>query len=377
MRHGLALTRRDFLRAGAVVGGTVLVGLPVARQGRWLTQAQASTPPAVDRLAVRVVVDAYHDALARTMTVGNVEVQRFGLALGTNLQKHLHNEHGLSLYLESQRGGEKRNYLLDFGFTPGALFNNLDILKIDSASLDGLIVSHGHFDHFGGLVPLLKRDGARMRRDLSLYVGGEDTFCYRWIQLPDGQRHSFGVLDRRDLAAANVRVVMADKAAVIEGQAFTTGVIPRKAFEKVLPATRVEIGVRDGAGCEASHFTKEEQEGKIVFDNFYGEHATCFNVKDRGLVVISSCGHAGIVNSIRQAQAVSGVQKVHAAMGGFHLSPAPEPYVAQTVQALKEIDPDYVIPMHCTGPAFIRMVQKEMPDKLILPYTGTRFLFGA
>jgi 7,8-dihydropterin-6-yl-methyl-4-(beta-D-ribofuranosyl)aminobenzene 5'-phosphate synthase len=179
------------------------------------------------------------------------------------------------------------------------------------------------------------------------------------------------------MGATNLRVVMADKPAVVEGQAFTTGAIPRKGFEKVLPATRVEIGVREGAGCEASHFSKEEQEGRIVFDQFYGEHATCFNVKDRGLVVISSCGHAGLINSIRQAQTVSGVQKVHAAMGGFHLSPAPEPYIAQTVQALKEIDPDYVMPMHCSGAAFIRTVQREMPDKLILSYTGSRFRFGA
>ena len=276
----------------------------------------------VDRLGVRVVVDGYHDAIARSMKVGAVEVQRVGVILGASLQKHLHSEHGLSLHLESQRGGEKRNFLLDFGFTPGALFNNLDILKIDSATLDALIVSHGHFDHFGGLVPFLKRDPARMHKDLALYAGGEDTFCYRWNQLPDGQRDSFGVLDRRDLSGANVRVIMADKPAVIEGQAFTTGAIPRAGFEKVLPATRVGIGVRDGAGCDASHFTKEEEEGEIVFDQFYGEHATCFNVKDRGLVVISSCGHAGLINSIRQAQAVSGVQKVHAAGGGLSSFPS-------------------------------------------------------
>ena len=173
MGHRSTLTRRDFLRAGSVVGGTVLVGLPLGATGRWLAPARASAVPAVDRLAVRVVVDAYHDALARTMKVGNVEVQRFGLALGTNLQKHLHNEHGLSLYLESQRGGETRNFLLDFGFTSAALFNNLDILKIDSASVDALIVSHGHFDHFGGLIPLLKRDRVKMRRSEERRVGKE------------------------------------------------------------------------------------------------------------------------------------------------------------------------------------------------------------
>jgi 7,8-dihydropterin-6-yl-methyl-4-(beta-D-ribofuranosyl)aminobenzene 5'-phosphate synthase len=376
MLHRIPMTRRDFLLASMVLAGTLLVGEPLWHSRRWMAQAQTSAPPVVDRLALRVVVDSYQDALVGSEKVGNIEVQRIGVIPGTGLKKHLHNEFGLSLHLESQRGGETRNFLLDFGFTPGALLNNLDILKVDSAALDALILSHGHFDHFGGLVPFLQRDRARMRGDLPLYVGGESTFCYRWLPFPNGQRESFGVLDRRDLAGAHVRVVIAEKPTVIVGHAFTTGVIQRQGFEKVLPGPVVEIGIKDGVGCNASHFSKEEQEGKIVFDQHWGEHAICFNVKDRGLVVISSCGHRGIINSIRQAQAVSGVQQVHAVMGGFHLSPASEPYIAQTVQALKEIDPDYVIPMHCSGAGFIRMVQREMPDKLILSYTGSRYLFG-
>jgi len=169
---------------------------------------------------------------------------------------------------------------------------------------------------------------------------------------------------------------MADQAAVIGGQAFSTGAIPRNSFEQVLPSTKVEIGLRDGAGCEASHFTSEERAGKIVFDRFPGEHATCFNVKDRGLVILSSCSHCGIINTIRQAQAVSGQQKVHAVMGGFHLTVAPEEYVARTVAALKDLDPDYVIPMHCSGATFTWMVRDAMPGKLIMSYTGTRFVFG-
>ena len=94
------------------------------------------------------------------------------------------------------------------------------------------------------------------------------------------------------------------------------------------------------------------------------------------LVVLSSCGHAGIVNTVKQAQAVSGEKKVHAVMGGFHLTPAPEPYIAQVVEALKEINPDYMMPMHCSGAAFARAVEKEMPGRLIVSNTGTRYIFG-
>src|SRR5207248_1792693 len=205
--------------------------------------------------------------------------------------------------------------------------------------VDALIMSHGHSDHFGRLMPLLERDRAKMRPDLPLYVGGADAFCYRWFERPNGERKSAGVVSRSALDGAHVRLVMADQAAVIAGQAFTTGAIPRNSFEQVLPSTKVEVGVRDGAGCDASLFTPEERAGKIVFDRFPGEHATCFNVKDRGLVILSSCSHCGIINTIRQAQAVSGQTKVHAVMGGFHLSVAPQDYVAQTVQALKDIDP--------------------------------------
>jgi len=377
MGYSIAMTRRNFIRTGTAVAATVLVGGPARRSGLVAAAAQTSAPPTVDRLAVRVVVDSYQDALARSARVGAVEVERVGTVFGPGLGKQILNEFGLSLHLESQRGSETRQALLDFSYTSMALVNNLEVLKINPAAIDALIVSHGHFDHFGGLVPWLKRDRGKMRGDLPLYVGGENTFCYRWAVPPGGQPLSFGVLDRRDLAATNVRVMLADKPATIAGHGFTTGAIARTSFERVIPNTQVEVGMRDGAGCDPSHFTPEERAGKLVFDNHWGEHATCFNVKDRGLVVISSCGHAGLINSIRQAQTVSGIQKVHAAMGGFHLSPAPEPYIAQVIQALKELDVDYVIPMHCSGANFIRIMQRDLPDRFVMSYAGTRFTFGA
>jgi len=370
-------TRRAFVRDGSVAGVTVLVGAHRARAlGRWFPALGLSTPPVVDRLAVRVVVDNAQDALQRSARVGNVEVERVGMIMEPDLGRQVVSQFGLGYHLESRRGDETRSMLLDFGPTAQSELENLDLFKIDTASVDALIMSHGHFDHFGGLMPLLERDRAKMRRDLPLYVGGEDTFCYRWFERPNGERKSAGVVSRSALGSAHVRLVMADQAAVIGGQAFTTGAIPRNSFEQVLPSTKVEIGLRDGAGCEASHFTSEERAGKIVFDRFPGEHATCFNVKDRGLVILSSCSHCGIINTIRQAQAVSGQQKVHAVMGGFHLTVAPEEYVARTVAALKDLDPDYVIPMHCSGATFTWMVRDAMPGKLIMSYTGTRFVFG-
>ena len=121
------------------------------------------------------------------------------------------------------------------------------------------------------------------------------------------------------------------------------GVIERKSFERVLPNTLVDYSIKDGLGCDIPAAAAKAQ-GKPVPDEHLNEHATCFNLKDRGLIVISSCGHAGIVNSTRQAMKVSGVQKVHAIVGGFHLFPADEAYIRQTVAELKALQPDVVIP---------------------------------
>ena len=106
---------------------------------------------------------------------------------------------------------------------------------------------------------------------------------------------------------------------------------------------------KESAGCDYGHYTAAELQGKLVPDEHVHEHATCFNIRGKGLVVISSCGHVGIVNSVRQAQEVSGIQKVHAIVGGFHLGPAPADYLKQVMAEIKKLEPDVLIPMHCSG----------------------------
>ena len=113
-----------------------------------------------------------------------------------------------------------------------------------------------------------------------------------------------------------------------------------------------------------------------IQDQHPEEHATCYIVKGRGLVVISSCGHAGIINSVKTALAVSGVDKLHAVIGGFHLGMAPDEYIQHTVDELEALNPDVVVPMHCTGTRFIEAFRQRMPDKIVASNLGSLFTFG-
>ena len=143
-----------------------------------------------------------------------------------------------------------------------------------------------------------------------------------------------------------------------------------------LPNSLVIYGKQGDVGCDASAFPGREA-GKPIPDEHVHEHATCYNLRDRGLVVITSCGHVGVINTVRQAMAVSGVKKLHALVGGFHLAVADDAYLKESMTALKALDPDVVIPMHCSGINFIQAMREQMPDRLALSTNGTEFVLGA
>lgn len=176
--------------------------------------------------------------------------------------------------------------------------------------------------------------------------------------------------------------VLSEDPIVIKGHAFTTGAVPRNSIEHVLPNTCAEIGFKDGVGCDAHaymnhHFAAAELSGKPPPDQHWHEHAACFRLGDRGLVVISSCGHAGIINALKRAREVSGVERIYALAGGFHLAPAPDDYLRQVMAALKKFVLAHVLPMHCSGQNFIDLAKQEMPEKLVLCSTGSRYTFTA
>ncbi len=371
--------RRALFRAGAgslamlAAGG--LFGTRVA-QARSLDSAAAV--PVVDRLSVRVVTDSYHHAFEPSRAYGAVQVQRLGFAVAprTPPKRTLQNEWGLALHLESARGAETRQVLVDFAYTSETLLNNMLLAGIDASKLDALALSHGHFDHFGGMAGFLLANKGRLKAGLPFYLGGEECFCSRELNVP-GEGGGFGALDRQAIKDAGLTVTFAERASILADHGVTTGWIPRNSFEKVLSPTRMSVGMSGDTGCAPAGLPEAKRSITVAPDDFEHEQATVYHVKGRGLVVMTSCGHRGIVNSVRTAMKITGIDKVHAILGGFHLAPHPVDYQRQTLAELKAINPDYLIPMHCSGETFISMVQQEMPDKFIRSSTGTRFTFAA
>jgi 7,8-dihydropterin-6-yl-methyl-4-(beta-D-ribofuranosyl)aminobenzene 5'-phosphate synthase len=376
-REDLLISRRDVLCGGGASAFTLMIAALLGDTQPARAATISGSVPEIDALAVRVVVDSFQFAVAPSRSLEGVEIQHFGWGIRKDSPpgRTLVSEFGLAMHVETRRGTQTRSTLVDFGFTPDALINNTELLGIDPSVLDALVLSHGHYDHFGGLVGFLQKHKSRLKPKLPLYVGGEDCFCSRqWTGPP--VRGDFGVLDRKALKEANLLVTYAEGASLVAEHGFTTGQIGLRSFEKLLSPTAMKIGVEGGVGCYAERLPENERTQTVVPDQFRHELAIGFNLKGKGLVVLTSCSHRGVVNAVRQAQAASGIEKVHALIGGFHLAPYQDDYVQQTVAALKEINIDYVIPLHCTGEPFYDKARAEMPGKVLRSYTGTRFVFS-
>ena len=277
-------------------------------------------------------------------------------------------EHGFSALIETevnnniQSASVQRNaYLFDAGTSENGVIFNSDLLGVDVQDIDAIVLSHGHFDHFTGLQSVAKR----ISRPIKLYAH-PDAFLKRWDISPDGTRLINPILDKATLEKHGMIVQKNDgpiglpeekddKYLIISGQ------IPREtSYEKGFPPQYAEI---DGKGLVHDPLIKDDQ-------------ALVAKVDGKGLIVVSGCGHAGIINTINYAKKLGGTEKVHAVLGGFHLSgELYEDAIEPTIRALQDADPDYIIPCHCTGWKAINSIIQSMPQKFIQPSVGTRFVF--
>ena len=350
------LTRRMLLAAGLAAA---------APPSSWA--APEIVVPEVDSLALTLLADSTVSSFA-------TPVERPGLKIlpperaASSYRLTLRGEWGYSVLADAVAAGARHRVLIDFGYTPEALASNMALLGVDPASVDAMVLSHGHYDHFGGLAAVV----GRVKRGTPLYVGGEEAFCARLRGVtPDGP--SFGQLEKADLVAAGIDLRVAAAPREVAGIGFTTGRIPFVSPEK----PRVPTSMLPGQGCRRADLDADRRDLDFFVDDAVHELGTAFLLKGKGLIVIGSCSHRGIINTVRAAQAVSGVDKIHAIMGGFHLVPPQTRQQAlQTLALMQALKPDYILPGHCTGEAFIAAAIARMPDQVFRTVVGSRVMFG-
>ena len=302
----------------------------------------------VDSVEITILVDNYTDLLLAQNTP---TVQRPLLDYG----KTLIAEHGLSLLIRVRSGVRTCQFLMDAGSTDHALFENAKMIGIDLEGVEEIVVSHGHYDHIGGLDRLLRSSSCRMPVHLH-----PAAFARRRKIRPDGSYLDLPVPVRDEIShAGGILHLSKDPSLICQQMVMITGEVERTTdFEQGSPVLEAEG--KDG----------------FVRDMFRDDQAVVLHLKDKGLIVISGCAHAGIVNTVRYAGEVTGVDSVHAVLGGFHLSgPHFETIIPDTVRSLGEIDPDWIIPMHCTGFTAQVAFREAMPDKFVISTVGTTFRF--
>jgi len=268
-------------------------------------------------------------------------------------------EHGFSCLVTIEKAGRTTRILFDAGLTPDGLVENMRRLDIPAGDIDIIVLSHGHWDHTTGMhglvreltrtnVPVLIHPEFWSRRRVA--IPGRDP-----VELPSTSKHA--------LEGAGFEIVeQRQPSFLLDGSLLVTGEVDRTTeFERGFP---VHEACKDGRW----------QPDPLILD----DQALVANVRGRGLVVLTGCGHSGIVNILRYVRKVTGEERIHAVLGGFHLSGAFfEKIIEPTCEALGDFSPDHLVPSHCTGWRAVHAIAARFPEAFIQNSVGTRFEFSA
>ncbi len=324
-------------------------------------------PNPVDRVEILTVVDNVLDLLlistdvAKRMGPAGPEGQRAPVVDAPLLESgHADDapvaEHGLSFLVSVTSGESCRTVLFDTGSSVGGLVHNLRALGVDPGKIEAIVLSHGHFDHTIGLNGL-----AGQLEPLPPLFVHPDVWLRRRVAIPGREPFELPTTSREKVRAAGFQVTEERKpSSLLDGALLVTGEIERTTeFEQGLP---VQQAFREG----------EWQPDPLMHD----DQALVVHLRDRGLVVITGCGHAGLINTVRHARKLTGIDRVYAVVGGFHLAtPVFEPRIPPTVEALREFDPQVVAPTHCTGWRATHALAAAFPNAFIPGSVGTRYIF--
>jgi 7,8-dihydropterin-6-yl-methyl-4-(beta-D-ribofuranosyl)aminobenzene 5'-phosphate synthase len=329
---------------------------PATRLGAALRPSEGVALQPVDVADVTILVDNAIDILAADTDVA----KREPMAWEWSQQEQLRSEHGYSLLVTVQRNGQANTLLYDAGLGRETLTHNLDVLGISASDVRTVVLSHGHADHHGGLEGLYRRAG-RQGMPLVLHP---DAWRERKIRFPTANEIHMPGPSHQDLDREGWQVVEERAPSLLlDGSVLVTGQVDRTTdFEKGFPPQQARA--LEG-GWEPDPWIWDDQ-------------AVVMNVAGKGLVVLSSCSHAGAINVLQYARMLTGIDHVHAFVGGMHLTGGLfEPIIPRTIDELTAIAPDYVVPGHCTGWRASNLIVSTLPGSYIQSNVGTRLHFEA
>lgn len=306
-----------------------------------------------DRVEIITLMDNYSDVLLKSEgVVTRPSHSKDGVITRDNVVA----EHGLSLFVTVYAGEERHAILFDTGHTESGVPHNLNFLEMDLNDIEAIVLSHGHMDHTGSLYPILES----LNRPVPVVVHPEAFHSPRFLLMDDGKRDFFpDTLVREKMTAHGAEIVESKEPVLLAGDMIlVTGQVERTtSYEKGIPYARLE---RNG---------KEEN------DSIRDDQSLVIRLKDEKLVVISGCAHSGIVNTILYGRKLTGIDTIHTIIGGFHLSgPAYEKSMEQTIDAIKEMNPEVIVPMHCTGWKAINRFSETFPEAFTLNSVGSKYV---
>jgi 7,8-dihydropterin-6-yl-methyl-4-(beta-D-ribofuranosyl)aminobenzene 5'-phosphate synthase len=311
------------------------------------------------------------DNLVDVCLPGTATVRRYGVAHGDPLL----GEHGLALLVDLPEASTR--ILWDAGITTIALPENMRRMRIDPHTIKAIALSHGHNDHFVALTEVLRRvvgsppagiwPAKTTPADIREWVESRrvkviahpDAFCERWTVLRDGTRYGPWRAPRAEWEAAGAEIVLSEGPYQLAPGCWVTGQVPRRSFET--------IGTPTSEVCP--------QGDEWVHDTVRDDQALVINVRDKGLVVLAGCAHAGIVNTITYAREISGESRIWGVIGGFHLVGATDEDIQRTIEEVRRFDPQIVVPTHCTGFKAQKQFAALMPAQFVVGSVGTTYLF--
>ena len=318
----------------------------------------------LDSITITTLVDNVSDMLLqdqgpakRVGLADGHEAPRLKAALleGGTVSDVLLAEHGFSAMVTVTKNGRERRVLFDAGVTPAGLAENMRRLELSPKDLEAIVLSHGHFDHTTGMDGLVRALG---RANLPVILHPE-FWSRRRIAIPGRDPFELPSTSKSALRGAGFEIIEERQPSfLLDGSLLITGEVDRTTeFEQGFP---IHQAYRDG----------EWQPDPLILD----DQAALFHVRDKGLVVLTGCGHAGIVNIVRYAKKLTGIDRVYAVIGGFHLNgPLFEPIIPNTCKTLMELAPEVLVPAHCTGWRATHALAAALPEAFIQNSVGTRY----